>query len=57
MLDYDKDDFGDVFMQTFNIGFEDVFGTTVSHNLVENGDEKSVTQENKQVGLLTSVCL
>lgn len=48
MLEYDGDDFEDVFMQTFKIGFHDIFGTSVSHELKEGGADITVTQDNKQ---------
>ena len=50
MLDYAEDDFEDVFMQTFRIGFKDIFGNDVQHDLKECAADISVTQSNKQVG-------
>lgn len=52
MLDYKEDDFEDVFMQTFRVSYQDVFGSLIHHDLKENGDEMSVTQENKHVCML-----
>lgn len=49
MLEYTDDDMEDVFMQTFKIGYQDVFGNNIFHELVENGDQVYVTQKNKQV--------
>ena len=50
LLDYTEDDTYDVFMQTFQIGYKDVFGSSLTHDLKENGSHMQVTQENKQVG-------
>lgn len=50
MLDYQEDDFEDVFMQMFRIGFTDIFGNNVQHNLKEGAEDIAVTQSNKQVG-------
>ncbi|KAK9871311.1 hypothetical protein WA026_011579 [Henosepilachna vigintioctopunctata] len=47
LLSYRGADIEDVFMQTFRISYEDVFGTVISYDLKENGDEIKVTQENK----------
>ncbi|CAH0558670.1 unnamed protein product [Brassicogethes aeneus] len=47
MLDYNKPDFEDVFMQTFRISYTDVFGSLITYDLKDNGDEISVTLENK----------
>ncbi len=48
MLDYQEPDFEDVFGQSFEIGYQDVFGTTMKHSLKENGDKILVNQFNKQ---------
>lgn len=48
MLDYRGDDFEDVFMQTFQISYKDVFGNLINHELKENGDDIPVTQSNKR---------
>ncbi|GFO15970.1 ubiquitin-protein ligase e3a-like [Plakobranchus ocellatus] len=47
MLDYDSEDFQDVFEQTFRIGYKDVFGNNLTYDLKEGGDNINVTQENK----------
>lgn len=49
ILDYDADDIEDVFMQTFQISYEDVFGNILTHDLKDNGDTIYVNQSNKQV--------
>jgi len=48
LLEYEGDDIEDVFMLTFRISYQDVFGTTLSHDLVENADSVPVNQENKR---------
>ena len=48
MLDYDGD-VEETFMQTFRISYTDVFGANLSHDLKENGDDITVTKENRQV--------
>ncbi|CAG5134325.1 unnamed protein product, partial [Candidula unifasciata] len=48
MLDYQKDDFEEVFEQTFRIGYSDVFGQSRTYDLKENGESILVTQANKQ---------
>ncbi|XP_015119706.1 ubiquitin-protein ligase E3A [Diachasma alloeum] len=48
MLGYVGDDMPDTFMQTFKVGYKDVFGSVLYHELRENGDEVYVTQENKR---------
>ncbi|CAH1174272.1 unnamed protein product [Phaedon cochleariae] len=47
MLEYNQADLQDVFMQTFRISYQDVFGSTIDYDLKENGLEINVTQENK----------
>ncbi|XP_074032271.1 ubiquitin protein ligase E3A isoform X2 [Leptinotarsa decemlineata] len=47
MLEYNQPDFDEVFMQTFRISYQDVFGSTIDYDLKENGFEIHVTQENK----------
>lgn len=47
ILEYSEPDIEDVFMQTFRVSYQDVFGTVINHDLKENGDQISVTQENK----------
>lgn len=49
MLDYEGEDFEDVFMQSFQISYDDVFGSTITHELKENGENIPVTQANKHV--------
>ncbi|XP_043268036.1 ubiquitin-protein ligase E3A [Venturia canescens] len=48
MLNYTGDDMAETFMQTFRVGYKDVFGTVLFHELRENGDEIYVNQENKE---------
>ncbi|KAK0162893.1 hypothetical protein PV327_006626 [Microctonus hyperodae] len=48
MIDYTGDDMPETFMQTFRVGYKDVFGSVLFHELRENGDEIYVTQENKK---------
>ncbi|KAG5888353.1 hypothetical protein JTB14_020753 [Gonioctena quinquepunctata] len=47
MLEYSEPDLDDVFMQTFRISYQDVFGTTIDYDLKDNGHDIHVTQENK----------
>lgn len=49
ILEYNEPDLEDVFMQTFRVSYQDVFGTVINHDLKENGDQINVTQENKYV--------
>lgn len=49
MLEYEAPDFEDVFMQTFRISYQDVFGSVIFYDLKENADEINVTKENKRV--------
>lgn len=49
MLEYNAPDLQDIFMQTFRINYQDVFGTILYHDLKEEGDNIPVTQENKFV--------
>lgn len=49
LLDYQEPDMEDVFMQTFQISYKDVFGNTLTHDLKPNGDSIFVNQDNKQV--------
>lgn len=49
ILDYDGDDIEDVFMQTFQISYQDVFGHVHVHDLKKDGDRIFVNQSNKQV--------
>lgn len=54
MLDYKENDLEDVFMQTFRVSYQDVFGTLIHYDLKENGDEIPVTQDNKHVCIFFS---
>jgi ubiquitin-protein ligase E3 A len=45
-------DIEETFMLNFRIGYKDVFGTNLTHDLKENGASIPVTQENKKVGSL-----
>ncbi|XP_072390654.1 ubiquitin-protein ligase E3A [Diabrotica undecimpunctata] len=47
LLEYDEPNVEEVFMQTFSISYQDVFGCTINYDLKENGEKISVTQENK----------
>lgn len=47
LLEDNESNLEDVFMQTFRISYEDVFGSIIYHDLKENGDDIKVTQENK----------
>ncbi|KAJ8298474.1 hypothetical protein KUTeg_025005 [Tegillarca granosa] len=48
ILDYAEDDIEEVFGMTFQIGYKDVFGCNLTHDLKEKGDEIFVNQENKK---------
>lgn len=49
LLDYKEADIEEVFMQTFRISYQDVFGSIMHYDLKDNGDQINVTQENKYV--------
>lgn len=49
LLEYSEPDLEEVFMQTFRISYQDVFGSTITYDLKENGDQLGVTQDNKYV--------
>lgn len=49
LLEYDGDDMEDMFMQNFRVGYQDVFGDCLWHNLKEDGEKIMVGQHNKQV--------
>lgn len=49
ILEYEGDDFEDVFMQPFKVGYKDVFGCDLTHELKEKGGEIYLSQENKKV--------
>lgn len=38
-------------MVTFEVGYQNIFGEKISHNLIEKGAEVLVTQDNKQVSM------
>lgn len=48
LLEYEGDDMEDVFMQTFRVGYQDVFGTSLTHDLKTDGDNIVVNQTSKQ---------
>ncbi|CAL1263837.1 unnamed protein product [Larinioides sclopetarius] len=48
LLSYTGEDMESVYMQTFRITYEDVFGTVLVHDLKENGDKILVNQSNKE---------
>jgi ubiquitin-protein ligase E3 A len=52
MLDYDRNVEND-FLCTFKIGYTDVFGSNLSHDLKENGGDIPVTNGNKKVSHCT----
>lgn len=56
LLEYEGDDIEEVFMQTFQITNQDVFGNINVHSLKENGDEIFVNQSNKKVSILDTSC-
>ncbi|XP_066246881.1 ubiquitin-protein ligase E3A isoform X2 [Euwallacea similis] len=47
MLEYTGADLEEVFMQTFRISYQDVFGTIINYDLKDKGEKIPVTQENK----------
>uniref|UniRef100_A0A499FUS9 Ubiquitin-protein ligase E3A n=1 Tax=Anopheles farauti TaxID=69004 RepID=A0A499FUS9_9DIPT len=47
LLEYEDNDMEEVFLQTFKIGYRDVFGNMLEHELKPDGDAVFVTQENK----------
>ncbi|KAG1673143.1 Ubiquitin-protein ligase E3A [Nymphon striatum] len=48
LLLYEGDDIEEVFMQTFRVGYHDIFGSYVTQDLKENGDDVHVNQSNKK---------
>lgn len=56
MLDYNEPDLEEVFMQTFRISYQDVFGTIINYDLKDKGDRIPVTQETKYVMLYQVIC-
>lgn len=57
ILEYEGADIEDVFMQTFQISYQDVFGHIHVHNLKENGDRIFVNQSNKKVFITFKIYL
>lgn len=55
MLEYEGEDLEDVFMQPFQIGYKDVFGCDLTHELKEKGADIHVNHSNRQVSLLCNV--
>lgn len=51
MLEYEGEDFGDVFEQTFCISYLDIFGNSLSQDLKSNGADIPVTKDNRHVSL------
>ena len=49
MLEYEGDDLEDVFMQSFQVSYKDVFGCDLTHELKEKGADVHVNQQNKKV--------
>ena len=47
LLEYTGDDIEDVFMQPFQVSYTDLFGSTVTVDLKEDGGNVMVNQENK----------
>lgn len=47
MLEYNEPDMEDVFSQTFEIGYQDVFGSPLKQTLKKDGEKIFVTQSNK----------
>lgn len=48
MLNYKEEDFEDVFIQPFQISYTDLFGSTITQDLCEGGENRMVTRENVQ---------
>lgn len=51
MLNYQEMDMEDVFMQTFRISYQDVFGSVLTHDLKKDCENMFVNQDNKQVNI------
>lgn len=49
MLNYQNNDMEEVFMQTFRINYQDVFGNLLTHDLKSDSENLYVNQDNKQV--------
>ncbi|XP_076048039.1 ubiquitin protein ligase E3A isoform X2 [Oratosquilla oratoria] len=48
LLEYEGDDMEEVFMQSYRIGYQDVFGANLTHDLKPDGENVLVNQSNKQ---------
>lgn len=48
MLEYSEPDLEEVFLQTFRVGYQDVFGSLILYDLKQNADSINVNQENKK---------
>lgn len=48
MLDFEGD-VENTFLCSFAIGYTDVFGNALTHDLIENGKDIPVTNENRKV--------
>lgn len=48
LLNYQGNDIDEVFMHTYRIGYTDIFGVNLTYDLKENGEQISVSQENKR---------
>lgn len=55
MLEYEGEDLEDVFMQPFKIGYKDVFGCDLTHELKEKGADTHVNHGNRQVSEVSNV--
>lgn len=51
MLEYSEPDLEEVFLQTFRVGYQDVFGSLIQYDLKQNADSINVNQENKKARL------
>ena len=49
LLAYEGDDIEDVFMQTFEISYHDIFGSPITYGLREDAANTPVNQLNKHV--------
>lgn len=49
LLNYKDDDIEEVFMQTFQISYQDIFGTVLNYELKEGADKIAVNKDNRQV--------
>ena len=47
-MDYEGTDVQGDFMCNFRIGYTDVFGSTLTHDLKEGGENQEVTNENRK---------